>query len=371
METYRLNSKLIENDKEYMIQTTNDISLGLVETDVFVNGIMAESNRIPHPDDIKPEEVMSLVQTAHGEKKQEITELLQAIPRVLKSADPSLILQLALAFYHKRFIAESNHLFQEVLAVNPDSHEAYHYIGLVELQSGNLEASLGAMERAVTLKPEYADYRNALGEVYAENKMYRKAILEFQRAIDINLYYGEAYFNYALTLLINALEKAETDLFTNFMSKAFDYFTKASIINDVYKTVDFESGLRAIKNQQIEEAYNLFKHVKDINKERKRRKSAPFFMKNFLHPNWNTENAIVDRIRFLQQEIAKNPTYVDLHAELSRCYLGQAQLLWKKGIEQYKHTIELNPSFSKLHRYIEDAETVYEKINTMIKNIPD
>ena len=251
METYRLNSKLVENNKEYIIQTSNNVSLGIVETEVFVDGKLADSNRVPHPEQLRPEEVMTLVQNTHSDKKYEIEELLQAAQKTLDSANPEMIMNLAFAFYYKKFYDESKFLLEHVIKINPEDHAAYNCLGMVELERGSYQEALTNAQRAVDLKPEYADYRNNLGEAFLSMEMYRKAVNEFERAIDINLYYSEAYFNYGLALLMNALQQLDTDLFKNFLTKCNDYFSKAEIINPEFKVTEFEKGLIALNAQNL------------------------------------------------------------------------------------------------------------------------
>ncbi len=240
METYKLNSKLVENHKEYIIQTSNDVSSGVVSTEVFVDGVLADSIQFPHPERIKPEEIMALVHNTHGEKKIEIETLLGTIKNTLDSAKPETIYHLALAFYYKHFFSEAKNLLQQAIVINSDYHEAFNYLGQVELSLGNIDAALQAAQSAIDLKPDYADYRNNLGEVYLSCGQYKKAVLEFKRAVNINMYYSDAYFHHGLTLLMDAIAKQETELFADFMTKSRDHFTKAAIINQEYQTADFE-----------------------------------------------------------------------------------------------------------------------------------
>ncbi len=371
METYRLNSKLVENNKEYIIQTTNDVSLGLVATEVFVDGILTDTIQFPHPERIKPEEIMILVQNTHGEKKHELETLLCTIKSTLDSAKPETISHLALAFYYKHLYSESKNLLKQTLALDPNYHEAYNYLGLVELALGNIDTALEASQKAIELRPDYADYRNNLGEVFLTCGKYKNAIMEFERAIDINLYYSDAYFNYGLTLLMNAIAKQDTNLFKDFMSKAYDYFTKAAIINSDYQTSDFEKGLAVLKEQKINESFQLFKRVRENKKEQNYNKSASYYMKYVIHPNWITEESVVERIEFLENEIEKNPTYVDLYAEQAKCYLSHARMNWQKGIEQYKKTISINTSLTHIQEHIKEAEHAYDAIEHVMKKITD
>lgn len=371
METYRLNSKLIENNKEYIIQTSNDVNQGFVSTEVFIDGVLTDTIQLPHPERIKPEEIMLLVQDTHDEKKDELETLLRTIKSTLDSTKPETICHLALAFYYKHYFSESKSLLKQTLALDSNYHEAYNYLGLVELAMGNIDAALEASQKAIEIKPDFADYRNNLGEVFLACGRYKNAIIEFERAVNINLYYSDAYFNYGLTLLMNAIAKQDTSLFSDFMTKANDYFTKSAIINSEYQTSDFQKGLTALKAQKINESFQLLKRVRENQKELRSHKSAAFYMKYVLHPNWITEESVLDRIAFLENEIEKNPTYVDLYAELARCYLSYAQMNWQKGIEQYKKTIAINSSLTHIQEQIKEAEHVHDAINHVMKKITE
>ncbi len=371
METYRLNSKLVDNDKEYVIKTSNDVSLGAVASEVYVNGALADTIVFPHPEQIRPEEVLSMVKSTHGEKKKEIETLLSAYRHTKSDGNPEMMYHLGLAFFYKRFYAEAKDLFEQALQLNPEYHEAVSFLAQVELAYGNVQAALKLAQSAVGFRAEYADYRNILGEAFMAARMYRQATLEFERAIGINLYYSDAYFNYGLTLILNALERENTELFANFLSKSQDYFTKATLIYPDYKTALYESGLEALRAHDLKRAHALLLQVREEKKEQHRRKFAPYYMKYALHPQWATERVVQDRIRFLQNEIGKNPTYVDLYAELARCYLEQGRIFWKKGIDQYRKTVEINPALSRVNSYVDESEKVYESISRLVKKIAE
>ena len=175
METYRLNSRVVENDKEYVIQTTNDVSLGSVSSEVYVNGTLADVTKLPHPEQAKPEEVLSLVKSAHGDKKAEIETPLKAHRQAMESANPETTYHLGLAFFYKRFYNEARDLFSAAVHLNSDYAEAYNFLGQAELALGSIDRAVAAAETAVAKRPEYADYRNNLGETYLSAQALEKA----------------------------------------------------------------------------------------------------------------------------------------------------------------------------------------------------
>ncbi len=129
--------------------------------------------------------------------------------------------------------------------------------------------------------------------------------------------------------------------------------------------------MAVLKEQSINEAFQLLKRVREIQKEHNRNKSAAYYMKYVLHPNWITEESVMERILFLEKEIERNPTYVDHYAELARCHLSHARMSWQKGIEQYKQTLNINASMDHIKEHIKEAEHVYDAIDHVMKKITD
>ncbi len=369
METYRLNSRLVENNNEYLIKTTNDVEVGGVCSDVYVNGTLADSTKLPHPEHLGADELLAFVKATHGEKKKEVEELLRAYCQAMESGQAELLYHLGLTFFYKRFYAEARELLLLAVRLNPGFHEAYNILGQAELALGNSDRAVAAARAAVELRLEYADYRNNLGEALIADKSLGEAQEQFQKAIDINLYYSDAYFNCGLATVLQAFDESQAQVLPNLVSRAADFFNKASLTCQDYKTALFEKGLAALKQRDLRHTFSLLKKVRENKKLQYGRRYAIYHMKHALHPQWITEQAIVDRIKFLEDEICINPGYVDLHIELSRCYLEQARLMWKKGIDSYKKTMDMNASLGRLDSFVEQAEQTYDQIAEAIDEI--
>jgi tetratricopeptide (TPR) repeat protein len=371
METYRLSSKLNEEKNEYLIQTANDANQGAVSTSVYVNGVLAETVNCPHPVQVKPEEVLSLVKVTHGDKKREVETLLQAYRQVIKSGNPEMMYQLGTAFYYKGFYGESRKLFRGAVDISPEYHQARNYLGMTELALGSIQEAKEAAAKAAEQRPGYADYHNNLGIAHLADNACREAIAEFERAISINLYYAEAYFNLGLALILEAILHPGREEWSVVSAKIRDYFHKAALIHTNYRIPQFETGLTAVTNKDLKRALDIFKGIRDAMRETNRRQFAAFYMKLALFPDLASEKAVADRIHFLESELHRNPTYVDLQAELSLCYLEQAKLIWQKGVDQYRKTHELRPSLQRVRFALEEAEKINEDLGIVVKKITE
>ncbi|MGH8015910.1 MAG: hypothetical protein ACREBV_06940, partial [Candidatus Zixiibacteriota bacterium] len=128
-------------------------------------------------------------------------------------------------------------------------------------------------------------------------------------------------------------------------------------------------GIKALEGAQLNKALEYFETVTKKVKEKQRGDQANYFMRFVVMRDSGSEETVEARIKFLEKEITKNPSYVDLHAELAQCFLEQARKYWRKGIEQYRKTLELNPGFGSVRRRSDEAERQYGEICHSLERI--
>ncbi|MDD3731450.1 MAG: tetratricopeptide repeat protein [candidate division Zixibacteria bacterium] len=371
METYRLSSKLAEKDNEYLIQTVNDTNLGTVSTSIYINGVLTETVNSLYPVDISGNEVLSLVKITHEETKKEIENLLQSYRKVIETGDAKMAYYLGTAFFYKGFYQEARNLFTNATELDASHHQAFNYLGLTELARGNIHQAIVSSRRAVALKPAFADYRNNLGEALLADDAVDEAVAEFEKAIEINLYYCDAYLNLGLALILKTIKAPDRTTWPERLARINDYFYKASLINPVFKSQAFDEGLKTLKQFELSRALNIFKRIRDTKKENYRREFSGFYMKFALLTDWVSEEVLQERILYLKKELEKNPGYVDLHAELARCYLEQARLVWQRGVEGYRKSNEINPALSKIKMALDIVENISEDISLGLRKIAE
>ncbi|MCP4684323.1 MAG: tetratricopeptide repeat protein [bacterium] len=370
METYRINSKLREDDREYLIHTTNDPSVGSVSTTIFVDGVQAETVSCPHPAESDPQEVLSLVKLTHGEKKKEVETLLQTYSEVVQQGDPDTTYQLGTAFFYKRFFTEAARLFVQAEQLRAGHHQSANYLGMTYLALGRFDEAVEAARRAVAARPGYADYRNSLGEAYLADNNPEAAIGEFQEAISVNMYYGDAYLNLGLAHLLASINAGPSGGAAPSVERITGYLHKASLIYPEFKKrSDFEDGLQALKTGDRGRALILFREIRDARKESRRKEFSAYYMRFVTSPGLVSERSLVDRIGFLEGELGRNPTYVDLQAELAHCYLEHSRLVWRKGVEQFRKTAEMNSSLPGVTEALNQSDQVRRVIDEAVGKI--
>jgi len=328
----------------------------MISSEVWLNGKLKETVTFPHSPGIKYEEAVSLLKQAHSEKKKEIELLMGVFRRTLTEGNSNSLTHLGTAFFYKQFFLEARELFSKAIELNPKCHQAFNYLGQTELALGQKDEAVRMLHRAAQQKPEYADYRNHLGFAFHAQGAFDRAIAEFEQAINLNLYYADAYFNLGLVLLDKALQQNKAPSFAEIVTKSTGCFKKALLIYPDYDSILFEEATIAVNNSDLSKAIELFSRINKKKQDRHRREFLDFHMKYALDPEMISADTLQERIRYLEQQIKKNPTYVDLRSDLSQCYLKLAYLLWEKGIKQYSETVGLNPSLGKLAFCQNEAE---------------
>jgi tetratricopeptide (TPR) repeat protein len=80
----------------------------------------------------------------------------------------SMAIDLSIARHHHRSgeLDQAARLYEAALSENPHRDDALHLLGMIALKKGDLARAMTLVERAVALRPDVADYRTALAEVY-------------------------------------------------------------------------------------------------------------------------------------------------------------------------------------------------------------
>ena len=91
----------------------------------------------------------------------------------------------ALALEHHRAgrLAEAERGYRGVLEGEPEHADSLHMLGVIALQTGNLESALALVQRAVALRPDAAVCRNNLGQIFERLKRDDEAARCYEAAI--------------------------------------------------------------------------------------------------------------------------------------------------------------------------------------------
>jgi predicted O-linked N-acetylglucosamine transferase (SPINDLY family) len=102
---------------------------------------------------------------------------------------------LALEQHRAGRLAEAELGYRAILQQAPEHADSLNLLGVIALQSGNLESALALVQRAVALRPDAAVCRNNLGQVLERHGREDEAAGCYEAAIELDPSYAEAHNN--------------------------------------------------------------------------------------------------------------------------------------------------------------------------------
>ena len=88
--------------------------------------------------------------------------------------------------------------FLETIKADPNSAEAYHFLGMIYLRQKMYKGAIAALEKATRLDPLNDTDFNNLGLAYFNTENYEKAIENLEKSINLNDKIAHRYLNLAL-----------------------------------------------------------------------------------------------------------------------------------------------------------------------------
>lgn len=369
MENFRLNSRVASADREYLIQTFNDPTQRRVRSSIFSEGILLDTVEEEFASGMPEPELLELVKSTHKERREEIEHLLQRFAEAMQSDDHDHLNSLGLAMLHKRMFPEAEALFKRLATLQPESHEALNRLGMVYMAQGKPQEAVAPFDQCVNLQPKFADYRNNLGEAFLAIGSCKRAMIEFDEAITLNLYYGDAYFNKALTYILNAIRREDFKLFSEHAGRTLEMLERAVIICPEYQDQNFFEGKALFEQGDLESAFHKLLFVREQRKERRNREFSDVYLRFLLSADRIDDRVLSRRIKQLKDAISKNPHYPDLHYELAVAYTLMGRFVHSKAIQEYQEALKINPQFERAKKSLKLAENEFRGFDALLKVI--
>ncbi|MCC6964208.1 MAG: tetratricopeptide repeat protein [candidate division Zixibacteria bacterium] len=369
METYRLNSRVASTDREYLIQTVNDTTNHQIRSSIFAEGQLLETieeNVYPH---LPEQELLELVKNAHKERKEEVEHIFERYKEALTSNEPEQIDYLALALMYKKMYNEAEVLFRRAVSLKPGGHEQQSHLGQVLMMQRKYAEAVEVFDQCVQAQPKFADYRNHLGEAFLAAGSCKRAMIEFDEAIAINIYYGDAYYNKALTYILNSIRREDFKLFSEAAEKIAENLDRAIVVCPEYQDKSFEDGKKLLADGDLEGAYTKLVLAREHKKEQRFREFSSVYLKFMLVTDKIDEKTLRRRIENLKDAIAKNPHFPDLHYDLAVAYTLMGRFIHSKAIREYQEALKINPDFDRAKKSLRLAENEFRGFDVLVKAI--
>ena len=107
------------------------------------------------------------------------------------------------AFYQKRQMDEAIVQYQKALEIKPEfaeAVEAHNNLGYILLQKGRVNEAIAHFQKALEIAPNFAEAHNTLGDSLLQAGRVNEAIIQYQKALEIKPDFAEAHNNLGYSL---------------------------------------------------------------------------------------------------------------------------------------------------------------------------
>ena len=109
--------------------------------------------------------------------------------------DEKRLATLALCYQHLKDFEASEEFYNKALAIKPDYADGFNNLGVTLREQGKLEEAIEAYKKALAIKPDFANAYNNMGNALQEQGKLEEAIEAYNKALAIKPDYTEAYNN--------------------------------------------------------------------------------------------------------------------------------------------------------------------------------
>ena len=216
----------------------------------------------------------------------------------------------ALKHHQAGNLQQAEHIYRQILQINPQNADALHLLGVLAHQVGRNDVAIDYMNQAITSTPSNPAYRSDIGVAYQALGKPDQAITSFQEAIQLKPDYAEAYHNLGVALR----EQGK-------LEEAVDTFRRALQLQPTYAQAHNNLGI-AFQVQSLPTSAGI---ACTENAQRRRK--------------------LNEAIQCFQRAILHRSDYVEAYNNLGTAYKAQNKL--EKAMESFQQALRINPNHAE------------------------
>jgi tetratricopeptide (TPR) repeat protein len=217
----------------------------------------------------------------------------------------ALLFILGMGSWQRAWVYESQEtLWTYTLAQNPNCWAGYNSLGLVLFQRGQLDEAIIQFQKALEIDPDYAEAYGNLGSALVQKRQLDEAIIQFQKALKIN-------------------------------------FNNAEVHNDL--------GSALAQKGRVDEGMLQFQKALAINPDLA---LAHNNLGNALFQKGRVDEAMVQ----YQKTLEINPNLALVHNNFGNALFRKGQL--NEAIDQFQEALRLNPNYTAAQNNLVEAQAM-------------
>ena len=223
----------------------------------------------------------------------------------------------------------SEALWTHALACTTRNDMAHYNLGVALTGRGQVDKAIAQYQKALEIKPNYANAHNNLGVALTDRKQVDSAIAHYQRSLEIRPDYAEAHNNLGLALA----GRRQVD-------EAIAHYQKALEIRPDYAVAHNNLAVALAGRGQVDEAITHFQKVLEIKPD-----YADAY--NNLGVVLAGRGQVDEAIAHFQKVLEIKPDYADAYNNLAVALAGRGQV--DESIAQYQKALEIKPDYADAH----------------------
>jgi len=369
---FELREEIEHGGKKYFLQTSLLAQKGVIQSSFFKGGALFDTVHVGVDGKSSPEELRKATKETHLENKSRFLLVLACMERIRPSEDPKPHLRIAQALFRRHLYEEAIQEAQKSIQKGNSDSQPYLVIGESFFEMGDHTKAYEATRLGMEINPEYPDIHNLLGKIYLRQKKCRLAIECLNKAISLNLYYGEPYLNLARAYLLNTIVKEDYEL-----SKNLDQ----TFLGNLERAVQLDPYLVA---ERIEEARRLFRE-KDYGSAFEALESArppsarggiddiviDLYLALFHEGDELSEEAIERSLGRVGDIIDQNPTFADGYNTLGILYTAKCKIFMDRASRAFRKALEINSNYQKAQKNLRLSENDRQGVFILLKALLD
>ncbi len=200
---------------------------------------------------------------------------------------------LGIALAARGRIDEAMAHYQKALEIKPDYAEAHNNLGVALAGRGRIDEAIAHYRKALEIKPDYAEAHNNLGVALAGRGRIDEAMAHYQKALEIKPDYAEAHNNLGIALAGRGR-----------IDEAIAHYRKALEIKPDYAEAHYNLGIALAGRGRIDEAMAHYQKALEI-----------------------------------------KPDYAEAHYNLGIALAGRGRI--DEAIAHYQKALEIKPDYAK------------------------
>jgi len=354
-----LNDRFSLNSHDYLLKTTADSREKRIELNLFRQGELIYTSHSGYNPTVSERRRKQLTAQYHRRHRDELIKLSQ-LHRQRDQQNLAIETNYLLAggFLKYGMVQEAIALLQDLVKNHECNSRVQATLGQAYLRLQQYDLAGAAFDHARLTHPDFADLHFYSGVCEYHQRHCAAAVHEFARALEINPYYGEAYFYLGLALLLNARLGQEYELAKDLDERATKALSTAQAILPTLRGETFTQGMKFLEQKKFEEAHDLLKPLTEHISSAKPDVINHEFHLEVLHEAEHIRpEQVWQEIARLRSLAQRYPNYADIYYELGFAYAVLGVSVTSKATANFEKALQINPAYDgakkslKLIRY--------------------